>query len=276
MYIGNETDNSDDYFVGYRHHHHQYHHSHRPIHHHHKHRHHHHQHHHSQHHQIHSHLPDSIDWRKEGAVNQKVPVQGECGACWAFSVTAAIEGQYFRKTGKLVPLSVQNLVDCSYGLKNKGCHGGFLDEAFKYVKNNGGINTAASYPYEESRGTCRYTPKNSDVTITDFKRIPRGNEEKLQEALATIGPISVSIDASSEKFDFYSSGIYNDPDCRSTSQALDHAVLLVGYGTTEKGEQYYVLKNWYGPNWGERGYFKMSRNQGNHCGIATEPMFPIL
>lgn len=222
-----------------------------------------------------SHLPDSIDWRKEGAVSSVVPVQGDCGACWAFSAAAAIEGQYFRKTGQLVRLSVQNLIDCSHG-KNAGCGGGYFEEAFKYVIKSGGINTALSYPYEESLGVCRYDPYDSNVQISGFKRIPTGNEEKLQEALATIGPISVSIDASSSNFDFYSSGIYTDPFCKSSSYLLDHSVLLVGYGTNENGEDYYLLKNWYGPHWGEGGYFKMARNRGNHCGVATEPMFPVL
>lgn len=269
MHFQNETDDAEDYFVGYRHHHYRHHHHGRNQ------RHKHHHHHSGHHHSTANHLPDSIDWRDEGAVNPTVPKQGDCGACWAFSVSAAIEGQYFRKTGKLEPLSVQNLVDCSHG-KNHGCAGGYLQQAYKYVKKNGGINTAKSYPYEESSGDCRYNPDDTNVQISGFKRIRKGDEDKLKEALATIGPISVSIDASSSNFDFYHKGIYNDPHCKSASKSLDHSVLLVGYGTSKSGEDYYILKNWYGPHWGEKGYFKMARNQNNHCGVATEPMFPVL
>lgn len=272
-HVGNETDESGEYFLGS--HHHRYHHHHR--HQHYRHHNHHHNHHHSSHrdNERNAHLPESIDWRNEGAVNPVVPNQGFCGACWAFATVGSIEGQYFRKTGKFVSLSVQNLLDCSidYGYSND-CSGGQLDQAYKYVERNGGINTASSYPYEESNGFCRYKPDDSIVKISGFKRIPRGDEAKLTEAIATVGPISISIDASSRNFDLYRSGIYYDPSCSSTS--LDHSVLVVGYGTNRNGEDYYIVRNSYGPNWGEGGYFKMARNKGNHCGIATEPSFPIL
>lgn len=192
-------------------------------------------------------------------------------------MSGAIEGQHFRKTGKFIPLSVQNLVDCvkSFGYECD-CSGGYLDSAYQYVKLNGGINKAASYPYEAKDGICNYQPDESNVLIHGFKRITPGNEDKLKEALATIGPISVSMDASSNNFDHYRSGIYSDPDCKSSKSLLDHSILLVGYGTTANGEDYYIAKNWYGPHWGENGYFKIARNRNNHCGIATEPMYPIL
>lgn len=178
-HIGNETDDSDDYFVGYRYHHNW-------------HRHYHH-HHHRHHHQKTNYLPDAIDWRDEGAVNMAVPNQDDCGACWAFAVTGAIEGQYFRKTGKMVPLSVQNIIDCSslFGFECN-CNGGALDDAYKYVKVNGGINKETNYPYEALNDVCRYSPDETHVTISGFRRITPGDEDELKEAIATIGPISVS------------------------------------------------------------------------------------
>lgn len=178
-------------------------------------------------------------------MNAIVPNQDNCGSCWAFAVTGAIEGQYFRKSGKMVPLSVQNLVDCAHTFGyDCDCHGGYLDKAYKYVRDNGGINKASVYPYEAAKHICNYKQDASDIMISTFKRIPSGDEEKLKEAIATIGPISVSIDASSNNFDHYRSGIYSDPDCQSSSSSLDHSVLLVGYGTTANGEDYYIAKNW--------------------------------
>jgi len=213
--------------------------------------------------------PASIDWRDEGAVTP-VKNQGQCGSCWAFSTTGTIEGAHFKKTGNLVSLSEQNLMDCS--TQNHGCNGGNPYMALLFAIRNGGVDTEASYPYRMRQGHCKFDANNVGATISGAKRIIQGSEADLQNALGSIGPISVAIDAAHYSFQLYHSGVYNEPYC--SPYRLDHGVLAVGYGT-ENGHDYYIVKNSWGERWGLGGYIKMSRNRNNQCGIATMACYAI-
>jgi cathepsin L len=215
-------------------------------------------------------LPASVDWTQKGAVTA-IKNQGQCGSCWSFSTTGSVEGCHFLATGKLVSLSEQNLVDCSTAQGNQGCNGGLMDDAFQYIISNNGIDTEASYPYTAEDGTCSYNAANSGATIKGYTDVNSGDEGDLQTKVAST-PTSVAIDASHSSFQFYSSGVYNEPDC-STSQ-LDHGVLAVGYGADSSNTPYWIVKNSWGTDWGQQGYIWMSRNLNNQCGIATAASIP--
>ena len=148
-----------------------------------------------------------------------------------------------------------------------------MDNAFEYIKDNHGIDTEATYPYEAKNGKCRYKPSNKGADDIGPIDILAGDEDALLEALATVGPISVAIDASHSTFQSYHSGVYDEPKC--SSEELDHGVLLVGYGTDERsGKKYWLVKNSWGESWGEKGYIKMARGKNNQCGIATAASYP--
>jgi len=217
-------------------------------------------------------LPVSVDWRDKGVVTH-VKNQQQCGSCWAFSAVGSMEGQHALKTGKLVSLSESQIVDCDVNGSDAGCSGGFMDRAFKYVISQGGIDTEKTYPYDPQDEPCVFNKTNVGATFSGFKDV-KGGEKGLKQAVAKIGPISVAIDASSSTFQFYSGGVYYDSTCSSTM--LDHGVLVVGYGKTVNGTDYWIVKNSWGDSWGEKGYIYMSRNRDNNCGIATQPSYPIV
>jgi C1A family cysteine protease len=220
-------------------------------------------------------IESSVDWRSNGVVT-KVKDQGQCGSCWSFSTTGAVEGAYALKTGILKSLSEQQLVDCASSYGNHGCNGGMMDNAFSYIIDNG-ITSEIDYPYisgtTKTGGTCKsFTPV---VKLDGCYDIP-ANELSLTLALQT-QPISVAIEADSKTFQLYKSGIYSDTTCGTN---LDHGVLAVGFGTSS-GQDYYIVKNSWSTSWGDAGYIYIARNSvasstKGICGIAMETSAPVV
>ncbi|XP_022951321.1 zingipain-2 [Cucurbita moschata] len=219
---------------------------------------------------LHRDVPESLDWRKKGAVTA-VKDQGSCGACWSFSATGAIEGINQIRTGSLISVSEQELIDCDRSY-NSGCGGGLMDYAYQFVIKNHGIDTEDDYPFQGRDGSCHKDKLNRKVvTIDGYSDVPPNNEEKLLQAVA-IQPVSVGICGSERAFQLYSKGIFSGP----CSTSLDHAVLIVGYGS-ENGVDYWIVKNSWGKRWGMDGYIHMQRNSGNSegvCGINMLASYP--
>ena len=215
--------------------------------------------------------PESLDWRERGVITD-VKNQGKCGSCWSFSATGSMEAIHAIKTGTLLNISEQNLMDCSNSYGNRGCHGGSMDNAFKYVIDNG-ICSEKSYPYTGVEGECMVC--NPIINISDYKDIIPNNEEILK-LIVHLQPVSVAIQANLRSFQLYSSGIYSDPSCGNN---LDHGVLIVGYGSDVYNKMdYWIVKNSWGPNWGENGYIRIQRNidqESGLCGIAMQPSIPV-
>ena len=214
-------------------------------------------------------IPESIDWREKGAVTS-IKNQGSCGSCWSFSSTGAIEGEYAIKTGNLVNLSEQELIDC---IRFEGCNGGEMEDAFLYVKENM-LCTDSEIPYEAVDDKCGGC--NDGIKIDDCVEVPSGNETALKMAVSR-GPVSVAIEADTYTFQLYTGGILDSNKCGTN---LDHGVLVVGYGD-EDGIPYWIIKNSWGTTWGENGYVRIKRSISGElndgvCGIALQASYPVI
>merc|ERR1712086_130506 len=209
-----------------------------------------------------SNLEDSVNWVTKGGVTN-VKNQGQCGSCWAFSSTGAIEGSMFLSTGTLQSFSEQQLVDCS--TKNSGCNGGLMDYAFQYVE-TAPLMLETAYPYTGRQATCQYVSSKGLGKVKSFKDVSRDTSGSQLMAAVAKGPVSVAIEADQFAFQGYTGGVITS----GCGTRLDHGVLAVGYGT-DAGQEYFLVKNSWGGSWGVDGYVKMAPDQ---CGITLQPSYP--
>lgn len=208
--------------------------------------------------QLRSEIPSSWDWRTQGAVT-KVKHQGGCGACWAFAAAGHIEGLYYLKNRVLKDFSIQQMIDCSK--RDNGCHSGMAGRALEYIRRTKGLQFAEDYPYIRRQARCKYNPNLAAANVITTKRLESYNEEYIKKVLYKYGPLPIAINAT--KFMYYRGGIMNYSNCNP--RVLNHAVLLVGYGS-KNGQDYWIMKNTWGSSWGEGGYFRVARGVGM-CGL---------
>ncbi|NXG71499.1 CATL1 protein, partial [Baryphthengus martii] len=239
--------------------------------------------------------PAEVDWRTKGYVTP-VKNQGHCGSCWAFSATGALEGLVFNRTGKPVVLSEQNLIDCSRKLGNDGCRGGYMTRAFRYVRDNGGLNSERVYPYvatvrgsqwprgrgrwipaltspspsSQDTSSRRYNPPDRAANCSAVWLCSQGRRIRLSPGGEASGAGPGLIPAP------LFPGVFSSVFC---SQRVNHGMLAVGYGTSQEGGRnvsYWILKNSWSEVWGERGYIRLLKDANNQCGVANQASFPVL
>eukprot|EP00932_Pfiesteria_piscicida_P011412 SRR837773.2258.p1 GENE.SRR837773.2258~~SRR837773.2258.p1 ORF type:complete len:324 (-),score=163.48 SRR837773.2258:9-905(-) len=209
-------------------------------------------------------LPDSFDWRSKGAVNP-VKNQAQCGSCWAFATVANIEGAGFVTNKKLVSLSEQELVDCDKATGDTGCGGGLPSNAYKdMIQNKIGLELESDYPYAARDGQCKSSQSKEVAFISGWKAIST-DEDQIAAALIQYGPLALGINAG--PMQWYFGGIANPWKLLCNPKSLDHGVAFVGFGE-ESGKKFWIIRNSWGPSWGEKGYYRIIRGTGA-CGLNT-------
>jgi len=211
-------------------------------------------------------VPATVDWRQSLKSVNDVKDQAKCGSCWAFSTTGSIESNYEIAHKEYIPLSEQQLVDCSWW--DNGCGGGNIDDGFAYAASKG-MEGEADYPYKGADGTCAYNKdKVRNSKVAGHLDIASYDVLQMKAAVAH-GPVSIAIQANQKPFHFYKGGII--PNNGICGEDLDHAVLAVGFGS-ENGVDYFIVKNSWTSKWGEKGFVRLEHNSWScACGCTDAP-----
>lgn len=219
-------------------------------------------------------LPKEVDWRGTGA-DPGVKDQGMCGSCFAFAATATMEGAWWVFTGQHRSFSEQQVLDCCWDYGTSGCGGGDYQPAIECISENGGIDLEQDWPYLSNGDFCRVVNASRPGKFAGYVDIESRDEAALMEAVATLGPIAVAVDAEWPTFRYYAEGVYHDDRCRTASRELDHAVVLFGYGTTSEGVDYWLVRNTWSKFYGDDGHLKIKRGRDD-CGISTDPASAVV
>jgi C1A family cysteine protease len=214
-------------------------------------------------------LPPSFTWKGTGQVGP-VRDQSTCGSCFAFAASQAFTGAYYRATNQTVEFSVQAALDCSWPWGNDACNGGLPHQVYSWVTSSGGWPTKASYPYLGQNGFCHDSKPGLDkpATVAGYFNVTAGDDTAMKTAIANFGPVAVSIDAALADFDYYTSGVYDDPACKSDPDDLDHSVLAVGYDD-DKGA--WLIQNSWSTHWGDEGMVWIKYGL---CGVNQQGTVP--
>jgi cathepsin L len=218
-------------------------------------------------------LPTNVDWRDKGVVTPAKD-QASCGSCWTFATAETLESHYAIKTGKLVTLSEQQILDCTPNPQHcggtGGCGGGTAELAYARIAEIGGLTSEALYPYVSGGGRnyqCKNPLPAPVAKVSNYTKLPENEYDPLLNAVATVGPIAISVDAAA--WGRYSSGVFDG--CNQKNPDIDHAVVLVGYGTDDKLGDYWLVRNSWGASWGEKGYIRLKRSSTVECGVDLHP-----
>eukprot|EP01124_Arcella_intermedia_P000970 TRINITY_DN1050_c0_g1_i2.p1 TRINITY_DN1050_c0_g1~~TRINITY_DN1050_c0_g1_i2.p1 ORF type:complete len:330 (-),score=97.13 TRINITY_DN1050_c0_g1_i2:19-1008(-) len=215
-------------------------------------------------------IPESVDWRKKGAVTP-ITNQDQCGSSPYFAATTSIEGAWAIAGHPLEVLSVQQIIDCTSNYGNEGCNGGWMNESIAYAADFG-LETNTSYPYTGADGSsCLGDAKKVVAKVKGVVNVPAIDDD-VTAALAQV-PLASAIYSFSSAFQFYKSGIYNDPAC--AGQQPEHGIGIVGYGQDAQGVKFYILKNWWTTSWGEEGYMRIIRNGQNNCALLSVVSYAV-
>jgi cathepsin L len=218
-------------------------------------------------------IPSSVDWRDKGIITP-VKDQGECGSCWTFATAQTTESYWAMATGKLNILSEQQILDCTPNPQHcggtGGCEGGTVELAWAQITAMGGLSSEWTYPYTSYFGTdstCKMNQVARVARVAKYVNLPVNEQAPVLNYVAMNGPLAISVEANS--WSGYETGVFNG--CNQTNPDLDHAVMLVGYGTDPQFGDYWLVRNSWSPQWGEQGYIRLKRQNPVTCGIDLNP-----